>query len=199
VTRCYIYLSDSYFLYFSCWAPSLTRGRVCNLQCNDASSISNYIATDGLSAGSSLCRAPKPDFKFLVWQLLRLLSVGLPHSHPPWTGWSSPKSKVKITIGRAAWEACSETWNLGTNSAFALGPRKPTENLDLLVVGRSQDLPDANRLLASSPALNPRTLTLVPNLCCCVFLFCFFLFFFSTGYILQLFVCAYNLDKHQTV
>jgi hypothetical protein len=37
-----------------------------------------------------------------------------------------------VTIGRAAWEACSATWNLGTNSAFALGPRKTT------------DLPDAN-------------------------------------------------------
>jgi hypothetical protein len=56
VTRCYIYLSDNYFLYFSCRAPSLTRGRVCNLQCNDASSISSYIATDGLSASSSWCR-----------------------------------------------------------------------------------------------------------------------------------------------
>jgi hypothetical protein len=35
-----------------CWcgAPSLTRGRICNLQCNDASSMSSYIATDGLSA-----------------------------------------------------------------------------------------------------------------------------------------------------
>jgi hypothetical protein len=31
---------------------------------------------------------------------------------------------------------------LGTNSAFALEPRKTTENLDR--VGRSQDLPDAN-------------------------------------------------------
>jgi hypothetical protein len=31
---------------------------------------------------------------------------------------------------------------LGTNSAFAVGPRKTTENLDR--VGRSQDLPDAN-------------------------------------------------------
>jgi hypothetical protein len=30
---------------------------------------------------------------------------------------------------------------LGTNSAFAQGSRKPTENLDRL--GRSQDLPDA--------------------------------------------------------
>jgi hypothetical protein len=35
-----------------------------------------------------------------------------------------------ITIGRAAWEACSATWNLGTNSAFALEPRKTMENLD---------------------------------------------------------------------
>jgi hypothetical protein len=49
-----------------------------------------------------------------------------------------PKVKVtlvqgeifNVTIGRAAWEACSAMWNLGTNSAFALGPRKTTENLD---------------------------------------------------------------------
>jgi hypothetical protein len=57
VTRRYIYLSVNYFLYFSCREPSLTRGRVCNLQCT-ASSISSYIATDGLSAISSWCRAP---------------------------------------------------------------------------------------------------------------------------------------------
>jgi hypothetical protein len=56
VTRCYIYLSDNYFLYFSCRGPSLTRGGVCNLQCNDASSISSYIATDSLSSSSSWCR-----------------------------------------------------------------------------------------------------------------------------------------------
>jgi hypothetical protein len=49
---------------------------------------------------------------------------------------------LNVTIGRAAWEACSATWNLGTNSAFALGPKKPTENLN--PVGWSQDLPDAN-------------------------------------------------------
>jgi hypothetical protein len=47
-----------------------------------------------------------------------------------------------VTILRAACEACSATWNLGTNSTFALEPRKTTENLDR--VGRSQDLPDAN-------------------------------------------------------
>jgi hypothetical protein len=56
VTRCYIYSSDNYFLYFSCRALPLMRGRVCKLQCNDASSISSYIATDGLSASSSWCR-----------------------------------------------------------------------------------------------------------------------------------------------
>jgi hypothetical protein len=58
VTICYFYLSDNYFLYFSCRAPFLTRGRVCNLHCNDASSTTSYTATDGLSAISSLCRAP---------------------------------------------------------------------------------------------------------------------------------------------
>jgi hypothetical protein len=56
----------------------------------------------------------------------------------------------EITIGRAVCEAYRATWNLSTNSAFALGPRKTTKYLDR--VGRSQDLPDANRLLASSPA-----------------------------------------------
>jgi hypothetical protein len=47
-----------------------------------------------------------------------------------------------VNLGMAAWEACSAMWNLGTNSEFALGPRKTTQNLDR--VGRSQDLPDAN-------------------------------------------------------
>jgi hypothetical protein len=50
--------------------------------------------------------------------------------------------------------------NLGTDSAFPLGPRKTTENLDR--VGWSQGLPDANGLLAISPALNTRTLTSAP-------------------------------------
>jgi hypothetical protein len=36
----------------------------------------------------------------------------------------------KVNIWRTAREACSATWNLGTYSAFALGPRKTTENLD---------------------------------------------------------------------
>jgi hypothetical protein len=49
---------------------------------------------------------------------------------------------------------------LGTNPAFALGPRKTTEKLDR--VGWSQDLPDAKWLLASSPVLNMRALKLIP-------------------------------------
>jgi hypothetical protein len=112
-----------------------------------------------------------------------------------------PKVKVKsqshvsagrnfnATIGRAEWEACSATWNLGTNSAFSLGPRKTTENLDR--VSRSQDLPDTNWLLASNLVLNPRALTLIPNLCCCVF-FSFYFFPFSPFFFLFLKSCFYN-------
>jgi hypothetical protein len=65
-----------------------------------------------------------------------------------------------VTIGSGACEACSATWDLATNSTFALAPTKTTENPDR--VGLSQELPDANWLLASSPALITRTLTLVP-------------------------------------
>jgi hypothetical protein len=66
-----------------------------------------------------------------------------------------------------------------------------------------QDLPDANWLLASSPALNPWALTLVP-ICAVVFFFCLLFFFFPflsffNKFFLQLLLCAYDLDKHQTV
>jgi hypothetical protein len=64
-------------------------------------------------------------------------------------------------------------WNLGTNLEFALGPRNQ-ENLDR--VGWSQELPDANRLLASSLASNPRALTLVPIYAVVFLLFCFLFF-----------------------
>jgi hypothetical protein len=51
-------------------------------------------------------------------------------------------SEIQSDIRRATVEACSATLNLGTNSAFALRPRKATENL--YRIGRSQDLPNAN-------------------------------------------------------
>jgi hypothetical protein len=59
---------------------------------------------------------------------------------------------------------------------------------------------ECNWLLANSPAWNLRTLTLVPTLCYCIFLF-FSLSLLSQQVILflQLFVCAYDLDKQQTV
>jgi hypothetical protein len=62
------------------------------------------------------------------------------------------------------------------------------ENLDQ--VGRSQDLPDANRLLARSPTLNLRGLTLVP-ICAVALLKNDYKLF------LQTFLYVYNLDKHQ--
>jgi hypothetical protein len=65
-----------------------------------------------------------------------------------------------VTIVRALREASSAMWNLCTNSAFVLGSRKTTENLDR--VGRTQDLPDANWLLATRPAVNMRNLTIIP-------------------------------------
>jgi hypothetical protein len=46
------------------------------------------------------------------------------------------------------------------NSTFILGQRKITKNLDR--VGRPQDLPDANRLLTSSPAFKRATLLPFP-------------------------------------
>jgi hypothetical protein len=69
-------------------------------------------------------------------------------------------SKLINYTERAPREAWSATWNLETNWAFALGSRKTTENLNL--VRRSQNLPDAKWFLASRPALNTRTLTLIP-------------------------------------
>jgi hypothetical protein len=71
------------------------------------------------------------------------------------------------------WVSCMwSTWNLDTNSTFTLVPRKTTENL--VRVGRSQDRPYANWLLASTPALNKRALTLVP--------LCAFFSFFRNSY-----------------
>jgi hypothetical protein len=52
---------------------------------------------------------------------------------------------LKVTLeggGGAACEACSAKCITGTNSAFALRPRKTTENLHPLA--RSLDLPDAD-------------------------------------------------------
>jgi hypothetical protein len=83
--------------------------------------------------------------------------------------------------------------DFGYQLVFAMGLRKTTENLDH--VGRSQDLSDANWLLASSPALNTRALTLVPI--CAVFFFSFLWKHLQVAF--TKIVSVYNLDKHQTV
>jgi hypothetical protein len=186
MTRCYISLSDN-FLFFVYGALSDARKSL-YLQCRRKFNFKLYCYRQPVG---QFVLVPSPRwvpwsaFNLFVWQLLRLLGVGHPHPYPPWTGRSSPKSKSKVkitfvqgeiinvTIGRAAWEAYSATWNLGPNSAFALGPRKTTENLNW--VGRSQDLPDVNWLLASSPALTARAPTLVP-ICASIFSFVFYFF-----------------------
>jgi hypothetical protein len=65
-------------------------------------------------------------------------------------------------------ETCNETWNLGSKSAFVPEATTIMENLDR--VGRSQDLPDANRILASSPAFTYRNPNVSSYLCCCFIL-----------------------------
>jgi hypothetical protein len=169
--------------------PSLTRGWVCKLLYN--------------------CFWALPDQSLLRWSPTELTalfycliwdSANLEGQVPVFQVTLVQCEISNATIGRAAWEACSATWNLGTNSAFPLlwDQGKPRKTLmSWPVTGPSE----CNWLLASSPALNPRTLTLVPTLCYCIFLFCFRFFFPPQQVIkfLQLFVCAYDLDKHQTI
>jgi hypothetical protein len=78
-------------------------------------------------------------------------------------------------MGRAACEACSATWSLDTNSAFALGSRKTTENLDRV-----------------SPALNTRTLTVDP-----IWLLLYFEEKFTCLFVQFFFV--HTLDEQQRV
>jgi hypothetical protein len=77
--------------------------------------------------------------------------------------------------------------NLGTNSAFILGQRKTTENLD--GVGRSQDLSDANWILASGPPLNNPYLAVALLKKKEMYIFVF----------TDLFFCVHALGEHQTV
>jgi hypothetical protein len=71
------------------------------------------------------------------------------------------------------------------------------ENLDR--VGRSQELQDAYWLLASSPALNPQALTLVP-ICAINFFFCFVffnkLFFYKYCYVHMIWISTKPCTTH---
>jgi hypothetical protein len=55
---------------------------------------------------------------------MEILFIGLLLGYRFGNLWDYPMEGSHITIGRAACEACSATWNLGTNPAFALGPGK---------------------------------------------------------------------------
>jgi hypothetical protein len=88
---------------------------------------SNHVTTDGQS------------ISVLVHSPLGIKGISIPTFNP--TSGVHYGEIVYVTTGRAACEAHSATWNLGTNSAFALGSRKTTENFDR--VSRSQDLQDA--------------------------------------------------------
>jgi hypothetical protein len=59
-------------------------------------------------------------------------------------------SEMGSNLGRAPCEARRVIWNLGINSAFAVGPKKTTENSDR--VDRSQEPSDGKAFLARSPA-----------------------------------------------
>jgi hypothetical protein len=70
-----------------------------------------------------------------------------------------------VNTGGAAWEACSTAWNLGTNSALALGPRKSTGKpwSTWPVAGPSRCV----LILASSPVFKFASPNGSPCLCCC--------------------------------
>jgi hypothetical protein len=114
LTRCYIHFNDNYFLYSSCKATCLTRGRVRNLQCNEASSISSYIVADGLSASSSWCRAPNGAHNQILISLAVISSsrCRAPSPISPMNRVIQPKVKSQshVSAGRnfqcCNWEGC---------------------------------------------------------------------------------------------
>jgi hypothetical protein len=111
-------------------APSLTRGRVCKLL---------YNCFWALPEQSLLGQSPADSQPYFTVSSETLLTW---RARSPYVEVTLVQCEIsKATSGRAAWEARSATWNFGANSAFALGSRKTTENLDR--VGRSQDLPNA--------------------------------------------------------
>jgi hypothetical protein len=102
-----------------------------------------------------------------------------------------------ITIGRAIWEASSATWNLGTNSAFALGPRKTLIELAGHRTFRMQLISSQQSSIKSTnPNISPYSLLLYFSF------LVFFPFLFSQVILflqLRVCVCAYDLDKKHII
>jgi ribosomal protein L37E len=76
---------------------------------------------------------------------------------------------------------------LGTNSAFALGPRKTIENLDW--VGQSQDLPNADLTSSQQSGINSTNPNTSPYSVQLYFSFLFFSFFSTTSYFVFTIIC----------
>jgi hypothetical protein len=82
-----------------------------------------------------------------------LLCVRLPNPYLPWTGWSSPKSKSH------QWGKCMGSMHCNMEFRYQLSICSGTkENHGKLWVAQSQDLLNANWLIAKGQALNPRAL-----------------------------------------
>jgi hypothetical protein len=101
MTGFYIFWVTVTFFLSSCKAPSLTRGRVCNLHCNDASSSLSYIVTDGQSASWFVAR--DQILIFFLWHLLTS-QCRAPSPISPMNRVVQPEVKIKshshFSVGR---------------------------------------------------------------------------------------------------
>jgi hypothetical protein len=96
-----------------------------------------------------------------------------------------------VTNGVATCEASSATWNLGTNSAFALGSRKPRKTWSCWPVAE----PCGCKLTSSQkPGIKYANPNISPYLCCC------FIWKKFTCLLLQIFLFyVHDLDNYQRV
>jgi hypothetical protein len=148
--------------------PSLTRGRVCKLL---------YNCFWALPEQSLLGRSPAELvalFYCLIWDYTNLEG-------------QVPVFRSHVSAVRN-FQACSATWNLGTNSAFALGPRKTLIKLAGRRTFRMQlTSSQQSSIKSANPNISPYSLLLYFS-----FLFPFFLFFppfFATSYFVFTIIC----------
>jgi hypothetical protein len=144
-------------------ALSLTRGRVCKLLYNCLWALPEQSLLGRSRAELTVI------FYCLVWD-----SPNLEDQVPVfWSHFSAVRNFQSYH-----WEGWMGSMQCNVVVGYQInifsGTNKNHERSSWPVAGPSE----CNWLLASSPALNPRTLTLVPTLCCCIFLLCFFHFSF---------------------
>jgi hypothetical protein len=136
------------------------------------------------------------------WSVNQYVLVSSPRSSR-----GAPSERISIDFRRGIlrwnllcyhWEGCM--WSMQCNVKFEYQLSICSGTTEYLArFGWSQDLPDTNWLLASSPALNMRALTLVPV---CAFFFFSFSFIFLWNHLQVVFtkiLSVYKLDKNQTM